>query len=142
MQSPAPPPTRGTLEVPALSTSRGSCCRPQARVTQSSRRSLNGVIEQMEKFSSSLNELSSRVEASHLTTAQERELGIRQQDKQLRGTVWAVSLLPATSGGRWAGSERPVDCPQHYRRGWAGSSGTRRKSGADSRRSSGRWRPA
>ncbi|XP_019601115.2 fas-binding factor 1 isoform X8 [Rhinolophus sinicus] len=47
-------------------------------------RSLNGVIEQMEKFSSSLNELSSRVEASHLTTAQERELGIRQQDKQLR----------------------------------------------------------
>lgn len=47
-------------------------------------RSLNGVIEQMEKFSSSLNELSSRVEASHLTTAQERELGIRQQDEQLR----------------------------------------------------------
>nr|XP_019601116.1 PREDICTED: fas-binding factor 1 isoform X5 [Rhinolophus sinicus] len=47
-------------------------------------RSLNGVIDQMEKFSSSLNELSSRVEASHLTTAQERELGIRQQDKQLR----------------------------------------------------------
>lgn len=99
MQSPAPPPTRGTLEVPALSPSRGSCCRPQAGVTQSSLRSLNGVIEQMEKFSSSLNELSSRVEASHLTTAQERELGIRQQDEQLRGTVWAVSLLPATSGG-------------------------------------------
>lgn len=47
-------------------------------------RSLNGIIEQMEKFSSSLNELSSRVEASHLTTAQERELGIRQQDEQLR----------------------------------------------------------
>ncbi|XP_037664992.1 fas-binding factor 1 isoform X4 [Choloepus didactylus] len=47
-------------------------------------RSLNGVIEQMEKFSSSLNELSSRVEASHLTTAQERELGMRQQDAQLR----------------------------------------------------------
>ncbi|XP_054449199.1 fas-binding factor 1 [Pteronotus mesoamericanus] len=47
-------------------------------------RSLNGVIEQMEKFSSSLNELSSRVEASHLTAAQERELGIRQRDEQLR----------------------------------------------------------
>ncbi|XP_036051674.1 LOW QUALITY PROTEIN: fas-binding factor 1 [Onychomys torridus] len=47
-------------------------------------RSLNGIIEQMEKFSSSLNMLSSRVEASHLTTAQERELGIRQQDEQLR----------------------------------------------------------
>ncbi|XP_054545522.1 fas-binding factor 1 isoform X2 [Talpa occidentalis] len=47
-------------------------------------RSLNGIIEQMEKFSSSLNELSSRVEASHVTTAQERELGIRQRDEQLR----------------------------------------------------------
>ncbi|XP_017919271.1 PREDICTED: fas-binding factor 1 isoform X4 [Capra hircus] len=47
-------------------------------------RSLNGIIEQMEKFSSSLHELSSRVEASHLSTSQERELGIRQQDKQLQ----------------------------------------------------------
>ncbi|XP_052613367.1 fas-binding factor 1 isoform X4 [Peromyscus californicus insignis] len=47
-------------------------------------RSLNGIIEQMEKFSSSLNTLSSRVEASHLSTSQERELGIRQQDEQLR----------------------------------------------------------
>ncbi|KAM5151319.1 fas-binding factor 1 isoform 1-T5 [Callospermophilus lateralis] len=47
-------------------------------------RSLNGIIEQMEKFSSSLNELSSRVEASHLTTSQERELGIRHQDEHLR----------------------------------------------------------
>lgn len=49
-------------------------------------RSLNGIIEQMERFSSSLNALSSRVEASHLTTSQERELGIRQQDEQLRGS--------------------------------------------------------
>ncbi|KAM4824404.1 fas-binding factor 1 isoform X2 [Urocitellus parryii] len=47
-------------------------------------RSLNGIIEQMEKFSSSLNKLSSRVEASYLTTSQERELGIRHQDEQLR----------------------------------------------------------
>ncbi|XP_058140730.1 fas-binding factor 1 isoform X2 [Dasypus novemcinctus] len=47
-------------------------------------RSLNGIIEQMEKFSSSLNELSSRVEASHLSTSQERELGMRQRDAQLR----------------------------------------------------------
>ncbi|KAM4844526.1 fas-binding factor 1 isoform 2-T4 [Thomomys bottae] len=47
-------------------------------------RSLNGIIQQMEKFSSSLNELSSRVEASHVTTSQERALGIRQQDEQLR----------------------------------------------------------
>uniref|UniRef100_A0A8C0LX71 Fas-binding factor 1 C-terminal domain-containing protein n=1 Tax=Canis lupus familiaris TaxID=9615 RepID=A0A8C0LX71_CANLF len=47
-------------------------------------RSLNGIIEQMEKFSSSLHELSSRVEASHLTTTQERELGLRQHDQQLR----------------------------------------------------------
>ncbi|XP_070250058.1 fas-binding factor 1 isoform X3 [Myotis yumanensis] len=55
-------------------------------------RSLNGVIEQMEKFSSSLNELSSRVEASHLTTAQERELGIRQQDQQLRALQERLGL--------------------------------------------------
>ncbi|KAB1265355.1 Fas-binding factor 1 [Camelus dromedarius] len=47
-------------------------------------RSLNGIIEQMEKFSSSLHELSSRVEASHLSTTQEWELGIRQRDEQLR----------------------------------------------------------
>ncbi|MEJ1269288.1 Fas (TNFRSF6) binding factor 1 [Cricetulus griseus] len=47
-------------------------------------RSLNGIIEQMERFSSSLTVLSSRVEASHLNTSQERELGIRQQDEQLR----------------------------------------------------------
>ncbi|XP_013361452.1 PREDICTED: fas-binding factor 1 isoform X2 [Chinchilla lanigera] len=47
-------------------------------------RSLNGIIEQMEKFSSSLNELASRVEASQLTTSQERELGIRQRNEELR----------------------------------------------------------
>ncbi|CAH6776441.1 Fbf1 [Phodopus roborovskii] len=47
-------------------------------------RSLNGIIEQMERFSSSLTVLSSRVEASHFSTSQERELGIRQQDEQLR----------------------------------------------------------
>lgn len=61
-----------------------------ARLTRCSPRSLNGVIEQMEKFSSSLHELSSRVEASHLSTAQERELGLRQRDEQLRGTGWAA----------------------------------------------------
>lgn len=47
-------------------------------------RSLNGIIEQMEKFSSNLHELHSRVEASHLATTQERELGARQRDGQLR----------------------------------------------------------
>lgn len=56
-------------------------------MTGSIPRSLNGIIEQMEKFSSSLNELSSRVEASHLNTAQEWELGVRQRDEQLRGTA-------------------------------------------------------
>lgn len=55
-------------------------------------RSLNGVIEQMEQFSSSLNELSSRVEASHLTTAQERELSLRQQDTQLRALQERLGL--------------------------------------------------
>ncbi|XP_053425506.1 fas-binding factor 1 isoform X2 [Nycticebus coucang] len=47
-------------------------------------RSLNGIIEQMEKFSNNLNELSSRVEASHLATSQEWELGTRHRDEQLR----------------------------------------------------------
>ncbi|XP_057357699.1 fas-binding factor 1 isoform X2 [Manis pentadactyla] len=47
-------------------------------------RSLNGIIEQMEKFSGNLHELQSRVEASHLATTQERELGAQQRDGQLR----------------------------------------------------------
>ncbi|XP_074080636.1 fas-binding factor 1 isoform X2 [Macrotis lagotis] len=47
-------------------------------------RSINGVIEQMEKFSCSLNELSCRVEATHLTNSQELEIGARQRDKQLQ----------------------------------------------------------
>ncbi|KAG8519381.1 Fas-binding factor 1 [Galemys pyrenaicus] len=55
-------------------------------------RSLNGIIEQMEKFSSSLNELSSRVEASHASTAQERELGMRQRDEQLRALQERLGL--------------------------------------------------
>lgn len=72
------------------------------------RRSLNGVIEQMEKCSSSLNALSSRVEASHLTTAQERELGLRQQDQQLRGTAWPA---PALGSGPGADTQSPVAAP-------------------------------
>lgn len=78
----------------------------RARLTRCSPRSLNGVIEQMEKFSSSLHELSSRVEASHLSTAQERELGLRQRDEQLRGTGWAAGPpsphphLAGPAGGR------------------------------------------
>ncbi|NXI92384.1 FBF1 factor, partial [Psophia crepitans] len=40
-------------------------------------RSLNGVIEQMEKFSSNLHDLSHKVEATHHTTSQ-------QQDRQLK----------------------------------------------------------
>jgi len=105
-------------------------------------RSLNSIIEQMEKFSSSLHELSSRVEASHLTTAQERELGFRQRDQQLRGTRWAVGTpcTPIPLGQR-AGTERPV-APQCCRRGWASSSGTWKRREAGSRRSSGRWRHA
>lgn len=47
-------------------------------------RSLNGIMDQMERYSSSLQELSSRVEASYLSTTQQRELGIRQQDQQFR----------------------------------------------------------
>ena len=72
----------------------------------------------MEKFSSSLHELSSRVEASHLSTSQERELGIRQQDKQLQGTgTPGSSILSPPTGRQAAGSEHPVGRPQRYRRG-------------------------
>ncbi|XP_062447885.1 fas-binding factor 1 isoform X2 [Rhea pennata] len=47
-------------------------------------RSLNGVIEQMEKFSSDLHDLSHRVEATHHTTSQELAVGAQQRDKQLK----------------------------------------------------------
>ncbi|NXA55524.1 FBF1 factor, partial [Nothocercus julius] len=47
-------------------------------------RSLNGVIEQMEKFSSDLHNLSHRVEATHLSTSQELAMGAQQRDKQLK----------------------------------------------------------
>ncbi|XP_054702868.1 fas-binding factor 1 isoform X9 [Grus americana] len=47
-------------------------------------RSLNGVIEQMEKFSSNLHDLSHKVEATHHTTSQELAMGARQRDKQLK----------------------------------------------------------
>ncbi|NXH70536.1 FBF1 factor, partial [Hydrobates tethys] len=47
-------------------------------------RSLNGVIEQMEKFSSDLHDLSHKVEATHHTTSQELAMGARQRDQQLK----------------------------------------------------------
>ncbi|KFQ92665.1 Fas-binding factor 1, partial [Nipponia nippon] len=47
-------------------------------------RSLNGVIEQMEKFSSDLHNLSHKLEATHHTTSQELVMGARQRDKQLK----------------------------------------------------------
>ncbi|MEQ2215529.1 hypothetical protein XENOCAPTIV_002223 [Xenoophorus captivus] len=49
-------------------------------------RSLTGVIEQMEQFSSRLGELSSRVESSHEHTAHGLEQGARHRDEQLRST--------------------------------------------------------
>ncbi|KFV58259.1 Fas-binding factor 1, partial [Gavia stellata] len=47
-------------------------------------RSLNGVIEQMEKVSSDLHDLSHKVEAMHHITSQELAMGARQQDKELK----------------------------------------------------------
>ncbi|NXD69774.1 FBF1 factor, partial [Eolophus roseicapillus] len=44
-------------------------------------RSLNGIIEQMEKFSCELHDLSHKVEATHQTTSQELA---QQRDKQLK----------------------------------------------------------
>lgn len=49
-------------------------------------RSLTGVIEQMEQFSSRLGDLSSRVESTHEHTAQGLEQGARHRDEQLRST--------------------------------------------------------
>lgn len=86
---------------------------PQAKVTPSSPRSLNGIIEQMEKFSSNLHELHSRVEASHLATTQERELGARQRDGQLRGSP-AVCPPPLPSrlsaSSQWEGGRAVSAC--------------------------------
>jgi len=48
-------------------------------------RSLTGVMEQMEGFSSRLGELSCRVESTHEHTAQGLEQGARQREEQLRG---------------------------------------------------------
>ncbi|KAM7372216.1 hypothetical protein PAMP_009399 [Pampus punctatissimus] len=47
-------------------------------------RSLAGVIEQMEQFSTRLGELSSRVESTHEHTAHGLEQGARHRDEQLR----------------------------------------------------------
>ncbi|XP_032304238.1 fas-binding factor 1 isoform X4 [Coturnix japonica] len=47
-------------------------------------RSLNGVIEQMERFSSDLHKLSHKVEAAHHSTSQELAMGARQRDEQLK----------------------------------------------------------
>ncbi|NXJ68276.1 FBF1 factor, partial [Rostratula benghalensis] len=47
-------------------------------------RSLNGVIEQMEKFSSDLHDLSHKVEATHHSTSQELAMGARERDMQLK----------------------------------------------------------
>ncbi|MEE6527161.1 hypothetical protein FKM82_028305, partial [Ascaphus truei] len=46
--------------------------------------SLNGVIEQMESFSHKLGDLSQRVENTQHSTSQEREMGARQREGQLR----------------------------------------------------------
>ncbi|XP_075701729.1 fas-binding factor 1 [Rhinoderma darwinii] len=47
-------------------------------------RSLNGIIEQMESFSSKLSDLCVRVESTQVNTSQELELGARQREGQLR----------------------------------------------------------
>ncbi|XP_044838327.1 fas-binding factor 1 isoform X3 [Mauremys mutica] len=57
-------------------------------------RSLNGVIERMEKFSSNLSDLSYKVEATHHNTSQELEIGARQRDEQLRGLYLSKTTAP------------------------------------------------
>lgn len=58
-------------------------------------RSLNGIIHQMEKFSSNLNDLSNKVEATHQTTSHGLEIGTRQRDEQLKGTNLSNSSIPS-----------------------------------------------
>uniref|UniRef100_A0A8D0FL93 Fas-binding factor 1 C-terminal domain-containing protein n=1 Tax=Strix occidentalis caurina TaxID=311401 RepID=A0A8D0FL93_STROC len=52
--------------------------------TTSHSRTLNSVIEQMEKFSSNLRDVLHRVEATHHTTSQELAMGAQKQQKQLK----------------------------------------------------------
>ncbi|XP_054250032.1 fas-binding factor 1 [Indicator indicator] len=47
-------------------------------------RSLNGVIEQIERVSSDLHDLSHKMEATHHSTSQELAMEARQRDKQLK----------------------------------------------------------
>ncbi|NXF30228.1 FBF1 factor, partial [Nyctibius bracteatus] len=47
-------------------------------------RSLNGVIEQMEKLSGDLHDLSHKMEATHHTTSQELAMGARERERQLK----------------------------------------------------------
>lgn len=54
-------------------------------------RSLNGAVEQIEKFSSDLHNLFHKIEAMHHSTSQELATEARQRDKQLKGMA-AVPL--------------------------------------------------
>ncbi|XP_074703319.1 fas-binding factor 1 homolog [Strix aluco] len=47
-------------------------------------RTLNGVIERMEKFSSDLCDVLHRVEATHRSTSRELAVGVQMQEKQLK----------------------------------------------------------
>lgn len=59
-------------------------------------RSLNGIIGQMEQFSRNLNDLSSKVEATHHTTSQGLEIGVRQREQQQRGKLLSGSWSSRT----------------------------------------------
>ncbi|NXJ88327.1 FBF1 factor, partial [Corythaixoides concolor] len=59
--------------------------------TASPTRSLNGVMEQVEKFSSDLHELSHKIEAMYRATSQELAMGAQQWDTRLK--VLQDSLL-------------------------------------------------
>ncbi|XP_074701846.1 fas-binding factor 1 homolog isoform X1 [Strix aluco] len=58
----------------------GGRCGDQHHFAQT----LNGVIEQMEKFSSDLRDILHRVEATHHITSQELAMGAQKQQKQLK----------------------------------------------------------
>ncbi|CAM9966078.1 unnamed protein product [Bubo scandiacus] len=59
--------------------------------TTSHSRTLNGVIEQMEKFSSDLCDVLHRVEAMHHSTSRELAVGVQKQEKEfkvLQDSLW------------------------------------------------------
>ena len=60
------------------------------------RRTLNGVMDRMEKFFSDLRDFLQKMEATQQSTSRELAMGAQTQEKQLKGT----SAVPLCQNGR------------------------------------------